>query len=158
MWLSVCTQSSSRAVRWHQLKQHASSLSVIPFLLLAKSCWRFPKHVVKEASCMFTFKAGWGPAPDQTATVYFRVWVKTMLLWQRLISDGWSLGGWGCSPSRPSTVSIYLLWHLDIWGIRLKIKWGTKMASLRMTGVRSRAWSQPWRVVSESWYKHRSCV
>lgn len=129
VWLSVCTQSSSWAVGWHQLQEHASSLSVIPFLLLAKSCWCFPKHVVNEASCMFTFKAGWGPAPDQTAAVYFRAWAKTMLLWQRLISDGWSLAGWGRSPSWSSTVTVYLLWHSDIWGIKLKIKWGTETAS-----------------------------
>lgn len=126
VWLSACTQSSSLTVRWHQLKQHASSLSVISFLLLAKSCWCFPKHVVREASCMFTFKAGWRPDPDQTATVHSRVWVKTMLLWGRLISDGSSRAGWGCFPLWSSAVSLYPLWHSNMW----EIKCGTKMIIL----------------------------
>lgn len=149
VWLSMCTQSSSRAVRWHQLKEHASSLSVSLPSCLPRAV-DASQNVVKESSCMFTFRVGWGPAPDHTTTVYFRVWVKTMLLWQRLISDGWSLAGWGCSLSWSSTVSVSLLWHSYIWGIGFKIKWGTKMVSLGMTGVRSHAWSQPWWVVSKS--------
>lgn len=44
VWLSACTQSSSLTVRWHQLKEHASSLSVIfriacqELLMLPKTC------------------------------------------------------------------------------------------------------------------------
>lgn len=128
--------------------------SVIFFLLVAKSCWCFPKHVVKETSCVFTSKAGWRPGPDQTATVHCRVWVKTMLLWQRLVSGGSSRAGQGCFPSCSSAVSVYLPWHSDMW----EIKCGTKMIVLGMTEVRSHAWSQPRWVASKSWHKHRSCV
>lgn len=103
---------------------------------------------------MFTFKAGWRPGPDQTARVCSRVWVKTMLLWQSLISDGFSQAGWGCFPSWSSAVSVYLLWHPEMW----EIKSGTKTIILGMTEVRSHARSQPWRVVSKSWHKHRHCV
>lgn len=71
--------------------------SVISFLV-CQELLMLPKHVVKEASCMFTFKTGWRPGPDQTATVHCRVWVKTMLLWQRLVSDGSSRAGQGCFP------------------------------------------------------------
>lgn len=141
-------------VRWHQLEQRASSLSVISFLLLAKGCWFFPKHVVKEASCVFTFKAGWRPGPDQTATVHSRVWVKTMLLWQRLISDGSSRAGRGCFPSCSSAGSAYLLWHCHMW----EIKCGTQTIILGMMEVRAHARSQPWWAVSKSWHKHRSCI
>lgn len=126
--------------------------SVISFLV-CQELLMLPKHVVKEASCMFTFKTGWRPGPDQTATVHCRVWVKTMLLWQRLVSDGSSRAGRGCFPSCSSAVSVYLLWHSDMW----EIKCGTRRIVLGMTEVRSHARSQPWWVVSKSWHKHRSC-